>query len=463
MKTLNRLIAMLLALCTVVSLLASCNPTPEEPKEEEPQHVDYVSDLKIDLNSSRKRVELDNTDEKAINLYIDGDTTHFKVGNKIIHSAIISGVLKARYLVVDTPESTGIIEEWGKDASDFTKSKLQGAESIILESNDDKWSTDSNKRILVWVWYKTAGETDYRNLNIELIQEGFALWKSDPDLVYNKIAQNAQMQARREKLYIHGPKGLDPDFPYGKPTAIPMSELRLTIEDRFYQNVHFEATVAENYDGSVYLEAYDEELGMYFGIPAYYQTAGLSGEPLRWLNPGNKVKIVGVITFFEGGNVWQITDLYYNAFESDNQKNLALIEAGDASDVAYTLKTATEFLSDVTLTYGDKTITKKYYEFAECTSISMENLEVVSAYTTSNGGDNDGAMTLTCRASTGETITVRTGVLKKADKTLLCEDDVVGKTINVKGIVEMYSNTYNGNTTVTPQIKVSFIDNIEIQ
>ncbi len=462
MKKMNKLIALLLVLCTLVGVLASCDflNKPEENPDEKPadpvyEHVDYVSELKIDLTSNRKRVELDNKNEAAINLYIDGDTTHFKVGNKVSHSAIIGGVLKARYLVVDTPESTGVIEEWGKDASDFTRSKLESAESIILESNDTQWNTDSNKRVLVWVWYKPAGAEDYRNLNVELIQAGFALWKSDSTLVYNKTAQKAQTQARREKLYIHGPEGLDEDFPYGEPTAISMTELRLTIEERYYQNVHFEAIVAENYDGSVYLEAYDEELGMYFGIPAYYQTAGLSGKPLEWLSVGNKVKIVGVITYFEGGDVWQITDLDYNAFEPDNPKNLALVEQGDPSKVPYTVKTPAEFFSNVTVTYGGKTITKKFYEFAECTSIAMDNLSVISAYTTSNGGDNDGAMTLRCQDASGNKITIRTGVLKKADKTLLCEDDVVGKTIDIKGIVEMYDGE--------PQIKVSNINNIVIK
>ena len=36
-----------------------------------------------------------------------------------------NGVLKARYIAINTPESTGSIEPWGKKAANFTKTKLQ--------------------------------------------------------------------------------------------------------------------------------------------------------------------------------------------------------------------------------------------------------------------------------------------------------------------------------------------------
>ena len=108
----------------------------------------------------------------AVNNYVDGDTTHFIVPASVDPS----GEFRARYIAVNTPESTGKIEEWGKAASRFTKEKLENAEEILIESDSDQWNPDStSSRYLVWVWYRPAGEQDYRNLNIELLQNGLAL------------------------------------------------------------------------------------------------------------------------------------------------------------------------------------------------------------------------------------------------------------------------------------------------
>ena len=93
----------------------------------------------------------------TVKTFVDGDTTHFNMPE----NSISGNVLKARYLAINTPESTGQIEEWGKKASNFTKSKLSSATSIIIESDNDKWNLDSTgSRYLVWVWYKTSESSD---------------------------------------------------------------------------------------------------------------------------------------------------------------------------------------------------------------------------------------------------------------------------------------------------------------
>ena len=84
----------------------------------------------------------------------------------------------------------------------------------------------------------------------------------------------------------------------------------------------------------------------------------------------------------------------------------------------------------------------KYAELVMSTSISMKNLTVTDAYTTDNGGNNDGAMTLTCRAEDGTYIDVRTIVLYDENNNLLTEADYLDKTIDVVGIVDCYSGSY---------------------
>jgi hypothetical protein len=68
----------------------------------------------------------------------------------------------------------------------------------------------------------------------------------------------------------------------------------------------------------------------------------------------------------------------------------------------------------------------------------MKGLKVKSAYTTNNGGDNDGAMTLTCEGE-GRTITVRTIVLRDAQGNMATEDMLVGKTIDVTGVIDSFN------------------------
>ena len=104
--------------CLAVSCFGGCQPAPAtstNPTEPTlPEFVDYVDQLTLDMNSSTAKLEV------TVKLFVDGDTTHFHVPQEI--SA--DGILKARYIAVNTPESTGQIEEWGKKASNFTREKL---------------------------------------------------------------------------------------------------------------------------------------------------------------------------------------------------------------------------------------------------------------------------------------------------------------------------------------------------
>ena len=160
----SSLISLLLLLCIIIGSLTSCDLIggligPDQGQgdgddKNQHTHVDYLEQVKFDPNSSTAKIEV------TVKMHIDGDTTHFHVPE----SFDPNGYIKARYLAVNTPESTGKIEEWGKKAASFTKEKLMSATSIIIESDDSKWNADSTgDRYLVWVWYKTAESEDYRN------------------------------------------------------------------------------------------------------------------------------------------------------------------------------------------------------------------------------------------------------------------------------------------------------------
>ena len=82
-----------------------------------------------------------------------------------------------------------------------------------------------------------------------------------------------------------------------------------------------------------------------------------------------------------------------------------------------------------------------YAQLVMNTSLTMKNLCVKSAHTTNNGGDNDGAISLTCTVD-GKTITVRTAVLVNEDNSIVTQDAFVGKTIDVYGIIDSYNGEY---------------------
>ena len=105
---------------------------------------------------------------------------------------------------------------------------------------------------------------------------------------------------------------------------------------------------------------------------------------------------------------------------------------------------------------GSEEMTVKEFAYASLvmnTSIRMESLYVKSIYTTSNGGDNDGAMTLTCEVD-GQTIVVRTIVLYDENGNMLKEQDLLNKTIDVTGIVDYFAGEYQIKVFTTAEIVI---------
>ena len=420
-----RILSLFLLICILISSFVACDKSVKK--------VDYASQVKFDPNSGRVSQEV------TVKQFVDGDTTHFYVPNSISDN----GVLKARYLAINTPESTGAIEEWGKAASKYTRSKLESAVSIIIESDTSTWNADSTgERYLVWVWYKTADMQDYRNLNIEILQEGLAIASNSSQNSYGETCIAAINQAQQLKLYVYsGDK--DPDFFYDKPIELTVLELACNIEAYEGCKVAFEGVVTKDDGGSIFVEAYCEETGMYHGITCY-KGYSLDGYGLNIIKVGNRVRIVGSVQYYEAGGIYQISDLSYRRRDPENPNNLKLISTGHSA--AFVETTAETFFSTKTLTIFDEEneqIEKEfsYAKLALNTTISMSNLVVKSIYTTNNGGNSDGAMTITCEVD-GRTIDVRTTVLRDANGKTITANDFYGKTIDVKGIVDYYDGDY---------------------
>lgn len=407
--------------------------------------IDYAASITLDLESDCKRIvdaQVRTMNGKVIG-FIDGDTTHFTA-----NGLNDEGILKARYLGVNTPESTGTIEQYGKRASNFTKNALANAQSIVIESEDENWNIDSTGgRYLVWIWYRNSASEPYRNLNIELLQRGLAIASNSANNKYGETCVAAINQAKQLKFNVYS--GIkDPDYYKGSSIKITLKELRANPEYYNGKLVSVEGTVAYEAGQTVYLEAYDEESYMYIGMSCYYGF-GADGGLLSLLKIGNYVRIVGTVSYYEAGGTYQISGLQYNVRKPTHPDYCGLISVGGAP--AFQKIDAETFASGKRLiTYVDwsvseegeeKTVTRSFAELAMSTSVSMDGLTVTKVYTTKNG-NSAGAMTLTCKDSNGNIVSVRTDVLRDSDGNLITADTYKDKVINVKGVVDYYDGEY---------------------
>ena len=452
MNLFRRIISALAAVCLILVCFTACgeaNPgqgTP--PVEESPsaqvsstpspspsasaplEVVDYVSQLKLDMSSETLKQKV------TVKTFVDGDTTHFYVPESVMET----GVLKARYLAVNTPESTGKIEEYGKKASEFTKEKLSSATSIIVESDNGTWNADSTGgRYLVWVWYRTSETEDYRNLNLEILQNGLAIASSSANNRYGETMVAAIAQAKAQKLHVHSGQK-DPDFYYGEAIELTLKELRTNIADYNGMKVAFNGVITMNNSNSVYIEDYDAETGMYYGMTIYYGY-NLSGEGLDVLSVGNLARIVGSVQYYEAGGTYQVSDLTYRLMKPDDPNNIQKISSGHSA--AYVLTDADTFVNGtVSIETEDGVSVFDYANLALSTTLEMKNLKVVDVYTTLNEDSSSyGAMTLTCEVD-GQTVSVRTVVLFDENNERITEEAYAGKTIDVKGIVDYFDGAY---------------------
>ena len=140
MKIFSKLFSLVLA----VGILSGCGPTSEPTTETIPttttdptstgpsvdDFIDYVHEdqrarLALDYKNGAGQSRdffVDGIGEVELRNPIDGDTAHFNAKN-----SSNSTYIKTRFYGIDTPESTGQIQLWGKSASKFTSEKLRNA------------------------------------------------------------------------------------------------------------------------------------------------------------------------------------------------------------------------------------------------------------------------------------------------------------------------------------------------
>lgn len=142
------------------------------------------------------RINIYNEDEKEriqVTYYasVDGDTAKFKLNDEII---------TVRFLGINTPETVSTTkgeEPYGKEASDYTKEKLENANKIEIEYDKNASEKDKYDRYLAWIWI------DDNLLQEGLVTNGFAeIYMLQNNYRYAGILQLAEEKAKENKVGI---------------------------------------------------------------------------------------------------------------------------------------------------------------------------------------------------------------------------------------------------------------------
>ena len=164
----------------------------------------FSKDLKIDFEWEGKSFLNDGVGEVYLVSIADGDTATFK-------DPIANKTFKLRFLGVDTPEVWAGEDPWGLAASRYTKSKLNKAKTIVLESEYNyitgkyEIKQETYDRYLGFVW------VDGILLNLEIIEEAYSN-STLTDSKYKNIFLEASISSLKTGRRFFGE--IDPEYDY---------------------------------------------------------------------------------------------------------------------------------------------------------------------------------------------------------------------------------------------------------
>jgi len=396
---------------------------------------------------------------------IDGDTAHFTP----LVTTTSDVTIKARFWGIDTPESTGQIQEYGKPASNFTKAQLTEANkngTIVVSSPFTEYKAPENDSTgtryvsLVWInlTKKNAAYTELHLLNLYIVQEGYSWVKNVADMPqYSDIFYAAEAQAKALKLNLFSGQP-DPYIDYGDYKDVTLLDLKREVVAKINDSTHVNiyngkkvrvtGTVA-GYSGNIlYIESYYDsttgstvEGGEYAGVNIF---TGMSSISSRFTKKNTYIQVSGVAEDDENFG-FQITSANFPMVNSgDASEAEVLIKAADNTE-EYALHTfeyrASESVSGTApvLTEGDLS--------ALFCSIKIDgNVYCYNAYDSSDG--NEHTLYLKSETSTGATLfySVYLTFSYKPDAEnpnliYSSKTDFIGKTFALSGVFGFHKTT----------------------
>lgn len=336
------------------------------------EHFDAITKtLQLSKSYKNKSFLIDGIGLARVDAFTDGDTTRFTTDD---------GTLIIRYFCIDTPESTGSIEKWGKAASNFVKEQLSQATEIVLESSTgDKPKKDSyGTRYLGYVWYKTA-DSDFKLLNLEIVENGYSdnTAVNTSEYAYYAYFKQANDFARSIKLRKYS----ELDDPLYSKDAVKMTIKEfLNNNEAFYNEetdsgakVTFTAYLKELHISGATAPThtfiaveYEKETGKTYEIPVYCAYTSTAASKMKI---GHLYQITGNVQKHNGS--FQICNIVYNAILQDQVPDGTYILQ---RDYYLTFSSSAEYCDQYSATlYTDVTVKSSSVEEGVLTIVGTAN------------------------------------------------------------------------------------------
>lgn len=421
--------------------------------------VDYAHNGSVKLLLDYKNHDFfkDGIGEVTVNTYIDGDTTHFKN----IYGDTTTN-LKSRYYGIDTPESTGAIQPYGKQASNFTHEKLANAAAngTIVVSSPFSTGEDGGKgrygepetdstggRYLSLVWInetvKHAPVESLVLLNLWIVQEGLSWAKNTSEVpAYSPVFSDAQQQASDLKLKMWSDEP-DPDFNYGSYEYVSLLDIKreteMFFEDPDYvnkysgMNVRFNGVVSGYCNHNLYVQQYfpnddsdPSKGGEWAGINIF---VGMSAISPAYTTVGTYLEVVGNASNSDTFG-FQIsgTQGKWPASLNGDEDDCKVILSAEENDGEYALQT---FEYETVEELNEK-IAAKNYENLFCRTKIKQELVVERVYV-NNDGDEVTLYFKDCDFNAYIPFTYH-GNPNDAGDVWMTADKFLGKTFEVSGV-----------------------------
>jgi len=251
----------------------------------------------------------------------DGDTCTFEL---LSDKTTDSKNLRIRFSCVNTPESTGGVEKWGKSASLFTKDKVTNAYEIVLQAETTPASHDSyGERYLGYVWYRNSEKDNFKNLNLLLVENGYSPNKALEGDYYTSYFNKAEKFANNKSLHIWSDEE-DPNFD-DNPVEVDLKTLSQNWGDYWSDEanngskVHFNAYLSSVNAGNTYTwEATQIIDGKEYSVNIY---SGYSNAPgSTGLIVGNYYSLTGTVQ--KHGGSYQVSGITFVADYSGDDINI---------------------------------------------------------------------------------------------------------------------------------------------
>lgn len=314
MLKLKKIIKLIFSFFTAVVLcfgLLACEEKQTGKLDLNTVYTTITDSLKLTMDYEEGHFINDGIGLAKLRSVTDGDTVAFQ---------LLDGTyFRVRFYGVDTPESTGKVQKWGKAASLFTKNALENAYEIVLESSTGAAAITDNygERYLGYVWYRNSATDTFKNLNLALVENGYSPNNCQNTLSYKYFSyfEKAEEFAKKGKLRTWG---FDNDVLFSdKAVEITLKELNEDVYAFYNEDtqsgskISFEAIMIDLYvaDTGTHLWTAGQIIDgvLYtFNIYTGYDSSPLNGNCLKI---GNKYHIEGYVDKHSGK--FQINGLSY--------------------------------------------------------------------------------------------------------------------------------------------------------